>query len=131
VIDTLQEYLERYEWIFEKIDKDTLLTGFVNAEGFTYPLTISLKEDIVTLMITVQSYGEKLSTANEILLLMLHFNFAWPMVKVGLDESFTIVLAIDLYQIGINYNTFAFALDILTETAQMLTGELREVIKAY
>lgn len=129
MIDRLQEYLHQYKWTFEEVNENTLLTGFVDTDEFTYPITISVKNDIITMLITFQSDGEKLSSTNELLLLMLRLNFAWPIVKLGLDEDFEIILALDLYNSNVDYNTFAFGLDILTETAQTLVYELGDVIR--
>ena len=57
-------------------------------------------------------------------------NYAWPMVKMGLDDDFKLVLSLDLLSKFLDYEGFSFSLDVFIETAQMLVREFEELIKA-
>jgi hypothetical protein len=95
----------------------------------SYPVTLSVKEDVISFTVTFRADTAAITQNASIQTLLLRFNFAWPMVKIGLDEEFSVVLALDLPRKAITYDAFALGLDIFSDTAQMLADELSEVIK--
>ena len=127
MIGTLQEYLKRYNWDFVNIEANIILTGFSDENDFSYPITVSVREDIITMVCAFQANASTLAENIEKLLLLLRFNFSWPLAKIGLDDEGAIMLAVDLPSYGLSYEAFAIGLDILSETVQMLTAELPEL----
>lgn len=127
MMDKRQEYVESYGWEYVIIDEKNILTGFSDKSKMSYPVLISSREEIVTITCTFQIKSDILIEFVDKLILLLRFNFYWPLVKVGLDDDGFVVLALDLPISGLTYDSFEFALDVFTETAQMLVAELPEL----
>lgn len=127
MIETLQEYLKRYNWDFVNIEENIILTGFSDENDLSYPITLSVRDDIITIMCAFQANASILAQNIENLLLLLRFNFSWPLAKIGLDDEGAIMLAVDLPIYGLSFEAFTIGMDILSETAQMLTAELSQI----
>jgi len=130
MLDKLETFLKQYGWEY-KLDADgKFLTGFTDENGNGYPLIISSKDELVTLTTSIELDLEKTQGESQWAVLLLRFNYAWPMVKMGLDDDFRLVLSLDLLSKSLDYGGFSFSLDVFIETAQMLTKEFEEIIKA-
>jgi len=130
MLEKIENFIKQYGWAYKIEEDGKLLTGFTDSDGNGYPLLISLKDELVSLTTSFQLESEKTQDNSEWAILLLRFNYAWPMVKMGLDDDFTLVLSLDLLSSELSFEGFSFCLDVFVETAQMLTRELAEMIKA-
>lgn len=128
MMDKLEEYMQQYGWTFERVETDTLISGFLDDSGAVYPLVVSLHSDLVSLQVEFKLSNDSFVRDAETLRIMLRFNCIWPLAKIGIDDAGRVVVAEDLPQEGLNYQAFALSLDILAETAQMFAGEFSSII---
>ncbi|MGC8780622.1 MAG: YbjN domain-containing protein [Anaerolineae bacterium] len=128
LIDELEEYMKQYGWTFERVGPDTLISGFLDDSGAVYPLVVSLHSDLVSLQVTFGLSDDSFGHDVETLRTMLRLNCIWPLAKIGIDDAGGVVVAEDLPQEGLNYQSFALSLDILAETAQMFSAEFSSII---
>ena len=130
MFDKIENYLTQYDWVYKSEEDGRLLTGFSDSNGNGYPVLISLKDELLSLTTSFQLDLEKKNQDFDWAILVLRFNYAWPMVKIGLDDDFRLVLSLDLLANSLDFNGFSFGLDVFVETAQMLALEVENVIKS-
>lgn len=128
MIETLKTFLREYGWDSELVEENVLLTGFVDENEFAYPITISIKGELIITQCEFQTVTGALDSNVEVLRSLLNFNYILPMVKIGLDEANAIILAVDMPYHGLAYESFVVGMNFLVEVAQMLPEELGDVI---
>lgn len=129
MLEKIETFLKQYGWDFKLEADGKFLTGFTNDNNNWYPLLISQKDELLTLTTSFQLDLEKAQSDFQWAILSLRFNFAWPMVKIGLDDDFGLVLSLDLLSSSLDSEGFSFCMDVFVETAQMLTTEFEDIIK--
>jgi hypothetical protein len=125
-VETVEEYLRRYGWSFQKPQADLLITNFVNDEkGFL--VVIQIADPWIRL--SIPAYLSALDSAHERLVVeVLKQNLSTRMARFFLDENMQIGLCVDLYSPELRYADFELGLDTLTHFAGQTHSLLQELL---
>lgn len=119
--------LDGYGWKYGPIEQG-LLTGFVGADGSLYGVTILPSEAVTSLTVSLEV--DTLFVNEETLTLLLNLNAQLAWVKVGVvPDADILIVGVDCPNDGLNESTLAQAIDLLSETAQMVTAAFPGLIR--
>jgi len=108
-----EQYFEEYGWVYEKIDTETLVSGF-QGETLTFQIFIKSDDSWVYFVLLPFINEPQPEYQEKIYAHLLQLNYEMNMVKAGIDEDGDIFLAVELPASDLDYEHFSDALDALS-----------------
>lgn len=128
-LQTLQEYLARYGWEYQTDDEaGALVTGFLDSQGRNFAIVISVSDSFVLFSLPYAALPIDPEPQNRVLTQLLELNFAWPIVKLGLDHEREIAVVTEFPVEGLTYDHFAMGVDLLTEAVEQLQERVPNLV---
>jgi hypothetical protein len=116
-LEKIQSFLKRYDWYYEVIENDTVMTGF---QCDPEPLTMFIRyfKSVYYFSIPGLSDAPSESCASKYQRYLLDANYHMVMAKFSTDPKGRASLTVELPETIINYELFVSALYLLAESAQ-------------
>jgi hypothetical protein len=129
----IQSYLQNRHWEYQKIDDDTIVTGFTSplpdGKDHGFPLYVMAVEDVFGdpfIRLAIVPYIEKSAEGYPSSLIdsIQHINHNLLMAKFALDESGDLELLIDLQVSQLSESQFGMAIQLLADYAGTYYSDL-------
>jgi len=138
MIKQIQSYLHNRRWEYQKIDNDTIATGFTsplpNGKDHSFPLYVMtvqgmFGDEFVRLMIV--PYIEKPADGYPMSLIesIQYINHNLLMAKLAFDETGDLELMVDLKASHLNQTQFDTAIQLLADYAGIYYSHLVDSLK--
>jgi hypothetical protein len=122
----IDNYLNKLNWKFERINESTIVSGFKgNTTSFT--LYIYDADEWVILLTYANLLPIPDEKRNEVINAITKLNFETPIVKFSCDDNSNIVVSVELYKNSINENSLEVSLDSLCSSAENLFDQLTDL----
>jgi hypothetical protein len=126
MMDRIIGYLQRYGWQYEEAE-DILVTSFATDDGQTYPFLILKKDEIYSFQAQFKRKTGASPTDCAPYLLALRMNYAWPFLKIGLNDSMDeFVISLDLFLEACTYSVFSNSLETFSDGLVVFSETMQE-----
>ncbi len=125
---SIDEFFEQYEWVAEEVEPGVWRSTFTTEREEEFDIYVMTGDEWVHFAVSPLAHIGEVEHRERLYGALLRLNQQMRMVRLGLDDEGDLNLVADAPLERFDFGDFALILDLLTEYADALAGEVRRSV---